>query len=97
MKLGMYIMATGPISTAYFINPPPQSICVPVCISLLSLQGNGSVKCIPPFDAKQRLCKHVPAATDTRYNTRIVARVIFCAVRVLSKESLSVYPFPYCC
>jgi hypothetical protein len=34
------------------------------------------------------LGKHVPAATYTRRNQRIVGRVIFYAVCVLSKESL---------
>jgi hypothetical protein len=28
MKLGMYIMAPEPISTAYFINPSRQSVCL---------------------------------------------------------------------
>jgi hypothetical protein len=44
MKFGMYIMAPGPISAAYFINPP-SSICVCICIPL-SLSGNGSVKAL---------------------------------------------------
>jgi hypothetical protein len=30
-------------STAYFINPYHQCVCVSVCVSLLPLQGNGSV------------------------------------------------------
>jgi hypothetical protein len=38
MKLGMYIMTPEPISTAYFINPSYQSVCI-----VLSLLGNGSV------------------------------------------------------
>jgi hypothetical protein len=42
----------------------------------------------------KRLGKHVPAATTTYNNRRIVGRVIFYVVHVLSKESvgLSVYP-----
>jgi hypothetical protein len=44
--------------------------------------------CIPPSVARQRLGKHVPAAKNTRKNKIIVGRVIFYAVRVLSKESL---------
>jgi hypothetical protein len=28
MKLGMYIMAPEPVSTAYFINPSHQSVCL---------------------------------------------------------------------
>jgi hypothetical protein len=85
MKLGMYIMATEPISTAYFINASRQSVSV--CISLLSLQGNGSFKSSPPFGARQRLGKQVPSATNIR-NNRIVGPVLFYAVRVLSKESV---------
>jgi hypothetical protein len=61
---------------------------VSLCVFLLSLQGSGSVKCIPPFGPRQRLGKHVPAATNTRNNRRNVGRVILYAVRVLSKESL---------
>jgi hypothetical protein len=57
MKLGMYIMAPAIISTAYFINPSHQSVSV--CISLLSLLGKGSVNCILPFVATQRLSKNV--------------------------------------
>jgi hypothetical protein len=63
------------------------SVSVSVCVSLLSLLGKGSVKYIPHFIARQRLGKHVPAATNTRNNRRIVGRVIFYAVCVLSKES----------
>jgi hypothetical protein len=50
--------------------------------------------CIPPpIVVRQRLGKHIPAATNTR-NDGIVGRVVFYADRVLSKESLgpSVYP-----
>jgi hypothetical protein len=43
--------------------------------------------CIPPIIAKQRLGKHVPAATNTRINRKIVGH-IFCVVRVVSKESM---------
>jgi hypothetical protein len=32
-------------------------------------------------------CKHVPTATNTRNSRRIVGRVIFYAVRVMSTES----------
>jgi hypothetical protein len=30
MKVGMYVMETEPISTAYFINPSNQSTCLNV-------------------------------------------------------------------
>jgi hypothetical protein len=49
MKFGMYIMASQPISTAYFINPAHQSLSV----------------CVFPYVARQRLGKNVTAATNT--------------------------------
>jgi hypothetical protein len=50
MKLCMYIMASEPISTSYFINPSHQSVCL----------------CISPTVARQRLGKNVTAATNTQ-------------------------------
>jgi hypothetical protein len=50
MKLGMYIMACEPISTAYFVNPPPISLCLYV---------------YPAIGPWQRLGKNVTAATNT--------------------------------
>jgi hypothetical protein len=38
----------------------PLSVCIYMCLSLL---GNGLVKCIHPFIARQQLGKDVPAAT----------------------------------
>jgi hypothetical protein len=57
-----------------------------MCI-LLSLLGEGSVKGISLSIARQRLGKLVPALKNTSHN-RIVGRVIFYSVRVLTKESL---------
>jgi hypothetical protein len=48
MKLGMYIMAPEPNSTAYFINPSHRP-----CVCM----------CIPHSVARHRLGEHVPAAT----------------------------------
>jgi hypothetical protein len=46
MKLGMYVMAPEPISTAYFIIPlPPLSVCS--YVFLILLLGNNSVKTLP--------------------------------------------------
>jgi hypothetical protein len=45
-------------------------------------------KCIPPIVARHG--EHVLAATNTRNNRRIVGCVVFCAVHVVSKESLCV-------
>jgi hypothetical protein len=44
--------------------------------------------CIPLIVARQQLGKHVPTATNTRKNRRIVGRVILYAIRVLSEESM---------
>jgi hypothetical protein len=86
IKLGTYIMAPEPISTAYFINPSRQSVSA--CVSFLSLLGKGSVKCIPPFIARQRIGKHVPAATSIRNNRRILLDACVCG---------SACVFPYRC
>jgi hypothetical protein len=50
MRLGMYTMAPKSISTAYFINPSLQSMCLHVYLFIV---------------ARQRLGKHVPASTNT--------------------------------
>jgi hypothetical protein len=64
-KLGMYITAPQPISTAYFINPSHQSVCLYESM------------CISPIVARQRLGKHVPATTFTRDNKRTADGVSF--------------------
>jgi hypothetical protein len=51
------------------------AVCVSVCVYLLWLLGKGSVKCIHPFFARQRLGKHVPASVNTLNNRRIVERM----------------------
>jgi hypothetical protein len=75
MKLSMHFIAPDPYQQRIFLIPSPSSVCVPVYISLLSLLGKGSVKCIPPLVARQRLGEHVPGAKNTRNNRRIVRRV----------------------
>jgi hypothetical protein len=52
----------------------PNSLCACMCISLIVV--------------RQQLDKHVPAATNTLNNRKIVGCVIFYAVRVLSKERM---------
>jgi hypothetical protein len=64
------------------------SVCVSSCLSILSLQGNGSVNCIPHFIAKQRLDKHVSTQKNTGNIRRTLGRAIFYAVRVFWNESL---------
>jgi hypothetical protein len=93
MKLGICIMIPEPISAAYFINPSHQSVSI--YVTLLSLLGNGSVKCIHPFDIRQRLGKDVPAAKNTRKNRITVRSVRFLDGPCFIKEksmSLPVYP-----
>jgi hypothetical protein len=77
-------METEPIAMAFFLHP---SLRHSVCVSIMSLQGNGSVNCIPLFRIMQRLDKHILAANNKRYNIRIVGRVIFYAVRAVWKET----------
>jgi hypothetical protein len=89
MKLRMYIMAPEPISTAYFINPSYQSASV--CVSLLSLLGKGSVKCIPPFIARQRLGKQVPAAKNTSNNRRNVSVRLCIPLSLLGNNSVKTF------
>jgi hypothetical protein len=64
------------------------SVCVSVYVSLLLLQGNGSVKCIRLIGAMQRLGKHIPEATNTYNNRRIIGLVIFYVVSLLWNETL---------
>jgi hypothetical protein len=90
------IMVPEPISTAYFINPSHQSVCLYVYYPL-SLLGKASVKYIPPFIARQRLGKHVPTATNTRKNRGIAGRVSLWVCLCISLSLLgnnSVQKFP---
>jgi hypothetical protein len=73
MKLGMYVMAPEPISTAYFINPSYQSVCLYVYPPIVARQKFGKV--YPPFIARQRLGKHITTVKNTRNSRRIVGRV----------------------
>jgi hypothetical protein len=74
-----------------------QSICVSIYASLQSLLGKGSVKYIPPFFARQRIGKYVPAKMNTRNNRRIVGHVCLwvclCILPSLLGNS-SAYTFP---
>jgi hypothetical protein len=47
--------------------------------------------CIPLIIPRQQLGKHVPPAKKSHKNRGIVGRVVFYAVRVVSKKSLWVY------
>jgi hypothetical protein len=70
MKLGTYIMASEPISTAHFLNPSYQSVYLYV---------------YPHVVARQRLGKDYRGNENTRSNRRIVDRVVLYAVHVVSK------------
>jgi hypothetical protein len=67
----------------YIMAPESVSLCVCMCIR--------------PIVARQRLRNRVSAVTNTCNSRRIVGRVIFCAIRVLSKESVRVCLSPYRC
>jgi hypothetical protein len=72
MKLGTHITAPEPISTAYFINPSDQSACL--YVHLFNV-------------ARQRLGKKRYLGNEyTRNNSRIVERVVFYVICVVSKK-----------
>jgi hypothetical protein len=68
MKLGMYIMAPEPTSSAYFINPSHQSVALIAYPSLV---------------ARQLLVKNFTAETSRHKNRRIVECIFFYDVRVV--------------
>jgi hypothetical protein len=76
MKFDIYVMLLEPISTAYFINPSHQSVCLCVYPRLSPL-GNGSVNAFP--------WRSVHAAIK-----ELFGRVVFFAVRLVSKGRVCV-------
>jgi hypothetical protein len=62
MKLGMYIMAPEPFSTAYFMNPSHQSACLYVH---------------PPVVARQRFGKYPPIFRNVVLQRHIVYKTMF--------------------
>jgi hypothetical protein len=91
-----YIMASQPISMAYFTNP--SHLSVSVYVSLLSLLGKGLVKCIPLFVVGKRLVNmYVHAAQNTCNNRRTVRRVclwvcVCIPLSLLRNNSLKTFP-----
>jgi hypothetical protein len=71
MKLCMYIMAPEPISTAYFINPSSQSVSI--CASHYRCSVTAQYK---RYRGNAYTCN----------SKRIVGRVLFYAIRVLSRK-----------
>jgi hypothetical protein len=97
-KLGMHIMAPEPISTSYFINHSHQSVCLYVYPSCRWYAD--SVKCIPPFTARQRLGKHVPEAKNTRNNRRITGHMclwvcLYIPLSLLGNNSVKTFPLQW--
>jgi hypothetical protein len=88
MRLDIHIVATEPLRTVYFINPSHQSVCLYVYPSSVCKTTTSSN--ISLFRCYVLARKHVPAATNTRNNNRIVRRFILYAIRVLSQECMSV-------
>jgi hypothetical protein len=102
MKLGMYIIAPEPISTAYFINVSHRSVCLYVYAARQRFRKNFtlatntqakieklldvpfSMRSVPyqkesvglsvhpSIVARQRLAKHVPAATGNCWRRRFL-------------------------
>jgi hypothetical protein len=68
-----------------------QSVWVSVYVFSCRCKETTGFYCIPPFDTRQRLGKHVPATMNKRNKIRIVGCVIFYAVHVLSKKSLWIF------
>jgi hypothetical protein len=68
--LGMYIMATEPISAAYFINPSHQSVCL---------------YAYPHIVARQRFGKNVTAAKKTHATIKELLDVLF-SMRFMSYQ-----------
>jgi hypothetical protein len=63
MKLGMYIKAPEPISTAYFINPSHQSVPLYVYPPIVTRQRFGEF--YPSVVDRQRQVKSFASATNT--------------------------------
>jgi hypothetical protein len=83
MKFGTYtcIMAPGPISTAYLINPSHQSVCLYVYPPIVVRQRLGKN---PPNLVRQRLGRNVTAVTN-----------IHATIEELLDASFSMWPVSY--
>jgi hypothetical protein len=81
MKICMYTMAPEPVSTAYFMNPSHQSVCLYVYLRV-SLLGNDSVDEFP----WQRLQAIIEEPSDVSFSIR--------SLSYQRKVCGSVYIFP---
>jgi hypothetical protein len=73
IKVGIYITASEPISTTYFINLFHQSVCLHMYLRNV---------------VRQMLSKHIPTETNTLNKRRIVEGVVLYAVLIVSKKCL---------
>jgi hypothetical protein len=92
MKLGMYIYHGTWAHLNGVLHKSLPSVCASICISLLSLLGNGSVKCIPHFIARQWLGKHITAATNTRICWTLVSVGLCIPLSLLCNNSVKTFP-----
>jgi hypothetical protein len=85
-------MVPQSISAASFVNHS----CQFMCLFILSLLGNGSVKYIAPLHIRQQPGKHVPASADIRNARSIAGRecLFFCVspFSLLGNGSLKTFP-----
>jgi hypothetical protein len=98
MKLGVYIYNVAWAHLNGILHKSLPSVRVSVCVSILSLLGKGPVKYVPPFIARQRLGKHVPARTNTCNNRRSLGRVclwvcLYNLVSLLGNNSVNTFPW----
>jgi hypothetical protein len=92
-KFGIYHSTWGHLNGALHKSLP--TVCVSAYAFLLSLLGNDWVICILPFVDRQRLCKHLPEAKNTR--NRIVVHVCLwvglrIALSLLGNNSVKNFP-----
>jgi hypothetical protein len=66
---------------------PSVCVCMSACVFFLSLQGNGLVKYIPHFGARQRLGKHIPRQRIHARIEKLWHSSFSIAVHIVSKES----------
>jgi hypothetical protein len=78
MKFGMYIMAPEPISTAYFVNPSRQPVCLYV---------------YPTIVARKRLGKNATVATNTHATLEELLDALFSMRSVLYEKKVGYHFF----
>jgi hypothetical protein len=79
----MYITAPKSISTAYFINTSHQPVCLYAYHPIVATQRLDKIL---PTVARQRLGKKRYRGNEYTRNNMTAWRVVFCAVRVVSRR-----------